>query len=289
MHLGFIGFGLIAGSIARAVRANPASSTWTMAAWSPAGDGPDRALAEGVVDAAAKRPDDVLDDADVVVLAAPATACLALIDELAGPWRSRLPSTAVVTDVASTKGAIVARADAAGLHFVGGHPMAGREAAGYAASDASLFVDRPWVVVPGSLAGPEDVARVTELVRTCGARAVQMDPAAHDAAVAAISHLPLVVAAALVEAVAGGAGVDWPIAESLAAGGWRDTTRVARGDPAMGAAIAATNAHAIAARLRDLQVVLDAWLAELERPGGPDEAAVAARLAAARAILGELR
>lgn len=286
MHVGFIGFGLIAGSIARAVRANPAASTWTMAAWSPTGDGPHRAVSEGVVDVAATRPDDVLDDADLVVLAAPATACLTLIDELAGPWRSRLPADAVVTDVASTKGAIVARADAAGLRFVGGHPMAGREATGYAVSDGSLFVDRPWVVVPGSLAGPDDVARVVELVRACGARVVRMDAAAHDAAVAGISHLPLLVAAALVEAIAAGSGDDWPIATSLAAGGWRDMTRVARGDPAMGAAIAVTNAPAIAGRLRDLQAVLDGWLAELEEPGGPDETAVAARLAAARDLLG---
>ena len=124
-----------------------------------------------------------------------------------------------------------------------------------------------------------------------------MDAAAHDRAVAGISHLPLVVAAALVEAVAGttgaagaGAGMtaaDWPDAAGLAAGGWRDTTRVARGDPAMGAAIAVTNAPALAARLRDLRTALDAWLAELERPGGPDEGAIAKRLQAARAILEE--
>ena len=80
---------------------------------------------------------------------------------------------------------------------------------------------------------------------------------------------------------------DWPVAASLAAGGWESATRVARGDPAMGAAIAVTNAPALAERLRDLSSVLDAWRAELERPGGPDEAAIAARLAAARAELGD--
>jgi prephenate dehydrogenase len=82
---------------------------------------------------------------------------------------------------------------------------------------------------------------------------------------------------------------DWPEAAALAAAGWRDTTRVARGDPAMGAAIAVTNAPALATRLREFRTVLDAWLAELERPGGPDETAVRERLRAARATLEERR
>ena len=112
------------------------------------------------------------------------------------------------------------------------------------------------------------------LARACHARPVAMDAAEHDAAVAAISHLPLVLAAALVEAVSGPAGApraDWPQAADLAAGGWRDMTRLARGDAAMGAGILATNGPAVAARLRDLRAVIDDWLAALERPGGPDE------------------
>ena len=298
MRVGFLGFGLIAGSIARAIRANPATADWAIAAWSPSGDGPSRGLAEGIVDVAAAEPEIVLPDADLVVLAAPATVCLTLIDRLGGPWRPLLRADAVVTDVASTKTLIVARADAAGLRFVGGHPMAGRETAGYGAAAADLFVDRPWIVVPGAFAGPEDTVRVETLARACSARVVTMEATTHDRAVAGISHLPLVVSAALVEAIAiggdpagvpGSASEDWPIAAGLAAGGWRDATRVARGDPVMGAAIASTNAPALAARLRDLRAVLDAWLNELERPGGPDEAAMVQRLAAARAILDERR
>ncbi len=134
--------------------------------------------------------------------------------------------------------------------------------------------------------GAEDVERVQTLVVACRAVPVRLDAADHDRAVAGISHLPLVVAAALAQAVAGQAS-DWPTAASLAAGGWRDTTRVARGDPAMGAAILATNAPAVAVRLRDLQAELAGWLTELERPGGPDEAALRDRLAAAKATLGE--
>lgn len=285
MRVAFVGFGLMAGSIARAVRSNPETRGWTLAAWSPSGDGPGRALAEGVIDQAAPSPEALLPGADLVVLAGPATACLADLDELAGRWRALLPADAVITDVASTKGMLVDRADALRLRFVGGHPMAGREAAGYLAADAGLFVGRPWVLVPGVRATASDVARVAILASACGARIVQTDALTHDRAVAAISHLPLVVAGALVEAVAGTA--DWPETATLAAGAWRDMTRVARGDAAMGAAIVATNAPAIATRLRDLRVVLDAWLAELERPGGPDETAIAERLRAARSFLDE--
>ena len=87
------------------------------------------------------------------------------------------------------------------------------------------------------------------------------------------------------ETVAGGSTADredWAIASELASSGWRDMTRLARGDVAMGAGIVSTNAPAIASRIRDLIGVLEAWLAELERPGGPDEAEVAERLRAAR-------
>ena len=285
MRLTFLGFGLMAGSIARAVRANPLAHDWTMAAWSPSGDGPHRAAADGVIDLGAATPVEALAGADLVVLAASATDCLTLIDSLAGPWREALEPDAVVTDVASTKGAILGRADAAALRFVGGHPMAGLETSGYDAADGRLFVDRPWVIIAGAHAAPTDAGRVADLAAMCGARVVLMDAAAHDRAVAAISHLPLIMAASLAESVAGRAGDDWAAAAELAAGGWRDTTRVARGDPAMGAAIVATNAPALATRLRDLRAVLDVWLEELERPGGPDEEATRERLAAARGAL----
>lgn len=289
-----LGFGLIGGSIARALRrgGDPADATgalggpWTIAAWSPSGRGPRAALEVGVVDAAAPAARDAVGDADLVLLAAPPLACLDLLDALAtGELHGALPAGATVTDVASTKAAIVARASACGLPFVGGHPMAGRETAGFGAASADLFDGRPWVVIPVGGAGPRDVARVEDLARACRARPVLMDAAAHDAAVAAVSHLPLVLSAALVEAVAGGPGSiapGWPAASSLAASGWRDMTRLARGEAAMGAGILATNAVAVAAALRDLRAAIDGWLDELERAGGPDADRLRARLTAAR-------
>jgi len=290
MHVTFLGLGLIGGSVALALRE---AGGWTAAAWSPSGVGPARALESGVIDAAPSTLGRALADADLVVLAAPPSACLALLDRLAGEARTALPGSTVVTDVASTKALLVARAAVDRLRFVGGHPMAGRETSGFGAATADLFVARPWVVVPGDPVDVVAVERVEALARATGAHPVRMEAAAHDAAVALISHLPILAAAALVEAAAGAAGepwrADWPEAAALAASGWRDATRLARGDTEMGAGIAATNAVALAARVRAYRDRLDAWLALLEATGPdglPDEAAIRARLDAARDRLG---
>lgn len=284
MRIALLGLGLIGGSIARAVR----PYGWPVTAWTATGAGPRHALEVGVIDAAAASPAEAVAGADLVVLAAPASACLGLLDVLAGPARGALAPDAVLTDVASTKGLLVDRAAGLGLRFVGGHPMAGSDAAGFGAARADLFRGRPWVVVAPP--GDERAAgRVEMLAAACGARPVRMDAAEHDLAVAAISHAPLVVSAALVEAMAGGPGepeaAGWPAAAALAATGWASTTRLARGDPAMGAAIASTNAGPLAARLREVRTRLDAWIALLEAtgPGGlPDEVALRTRLAADR-------
>jgi prephenate dehydrogenase len=200
--------------------------------------------------------------ADLVILAAPPLACLELLDELAGPARPSL-ADALITDVASTKVQIVERADAHGLRFVGGHPMAGREARGYASADASLFRDRPWIVVRGRSSSDDDVDRVVALADACGARASRMDAAEHDVAVALISHAPLVVSAALVEAATGRS--EWPRARGLAAGGWAGMTRLALGDPEMGGGILATNRAATADALGAVRSAIDEWIDLLSR------------------------
>lgn len=288
MRIAFLGLGLIGGSIARALRT--ADPTSRIVAWTPGGRGPRAALEAGAIDEAASSVAEAIRGADLVVLAAPPLDCLRLLGELPA-------SEATITDVASTKASIVEQADRLGLRFVGGHPMAGRETTGFEAASADLFIERPWVVVPGRRAGLEDVARVEWLARAVGARPIHMDGPAHDAAVAGISHLPLVLAAALVEAVAGTPGAPapgWPDARRLAASGWRDMTRLARGDVAMGTGIAVSNAGALADRIRVLRAVLDGWLRDLEGTGdgsgagsgaGPDAAAIEGRLADATAVL----
>jgi prephenate dehydrogenase len=286
MRVAFLGLGLIGGSIARALRV-AAGGGWSTTAWTPRGAGPRAALAAGAIDDAAGTLEGAVDGADLVVLAAPPTECLALLDELAGPVAAFLGTDAVVTDTASTKGAIVHHATTLGLRFVGGHPMAGRETTGFSAADPMLFHERPWVVVPGR-ADADAIARVESLARACGANPFTLDGRAHDSYVAAISHMPLVVSAALVEAVAGTGAQprsDWAWAEALAAGGWDSMTRLARGDATMGAGIATTNPDSIASRLRDVRAVLDEWIALLEAGAGPDEPVLHERFAAARARL----
>jgi prephenate dehydrogenase len=283
VRIAIVGFGLIGGSIARALRRPGAAldvpEGVELVAWSRRAEGPRSALAEGTVDRAPDELATTIDGADLLVLATPPTISIELLGELGGPLRSRLAAGAVVTDVSSTKRAIVAAADRLELRFVGGHPMAGRETSGFEASLAELFVDRPWVVCPGIAAEPEDVVLVERLARWCGARPMRLDPGIHDAAAAAVSHVPLIVASALVEALADGPA--WPVASTLAASGWRDMTRLARGDPGMGAGIALTNAAEIAAGLRRVRTVLDEWIATLDAPG-PELEAIVERLADAR-------
>jgi prephenate dehydrogenase len=281
MRLAILGLGLIGGSVARALRARTPGE-WTISAWSSSGRGPAAAVEAGAIDVAAASAAEAIGGADVVLLAAPPIDCLRLIDELAGPLRTSLAPDAVVTDVASTKGAIVERAVAGRLPFVGGHPMAGRETSGFGGADPMLFVDRPWVICPADAADGA-VLRIEALVRDVGGVPLRMDAAAHDEAVAGISHLPLVLAAALAEAVLGEGGP--PHARELAASGWRDMTRLARGDPAMGAGIVATNVDFVAHGIRATRAALDAWLADLERGGEPDAARLEGRFTVARRLL----
>jgi prephenate dehydrogenase len=285
MRLAILGLGLIGGSVARALRIREPGA-WSVVAWSPSSRGPAAALEADVIAAAAASPAEAVSDADLVLLAASPLDCLALIDELGGPLRGALLPGAVVTDAASTKRVVVERARSNDLPFVGGHPMAGRETSGFGASDAELFVDRPWVVCAAG-AADEAVERVERLARAVGAVPVRMDAAEHDAAVAAVSHLPLVLSASLAEAVLRDGGPAH--AADLAASGWRDMTRLARGDAAMGAGIAATNADLLADAIRSTRAVLDAWLTDLDGAGEPDAAHLQARFAAARRLVDPAR
>ena len=277
MQLAFLGLGQIGGSIARA--ASAAGWATRVSAWSPTGAGPRAATADGIVAAATAA--DAIRGADLIVLAAPPLACLILLDELAGPLAAEIGPDAVITDVASTKAAIVERARSHGLRFVGGHPMAGRETAGYESADPELMRGRPWVIVPAAPADPAADARVASLAEACGAHPIQLAADVHDEAVAAISHLPLVLSVALVESMA--SVPDWETASRLAAGGWAGMTRLARGDAAMGAGILATNGPATAARLRAIRAAIDGWISLLA-DGHADPAILDARLQFARGL-----
>ncbi len=291
-RIGLLGCGLIGGSIARALTTRlPPGARPTISAWTRSGSGAQAARSAGVVDEVAPTVEGAVAGADLIVVAVPAAEALGLLDRVGEAVRaSGAPpaSGPVVTDVASTKALIGDRAASAGLRFVGGHPMAGAEAAGFGASSPDLFLDRPWVIVPPPAPDPEATAAVEWLATACGARPTTMSAGLHDRAVAAISHLPLVLSAALVEAMAeaDAAGAStWNVARDLAAGGWASMTRLARGDARMGAGIAATNGPAMAAAARRFRAELDAWIDLLETPGGPDPDAAERRFRRAREIL----
>ena len=292
VRVALLGFGLIGGSIARALAAH--DRRWQLTAWSPSGTGTRDALRHGVIAARAPDPETALRGAELVVLAAPPLVNLELVDRVA-PLLAGGDCT--LSDVSSVQGAIQDRAARhPRLHFVGGHPMSGRERAGYGASTAALFRARPWAVVPGAAARPVDVARVRAVALACGAEPIEVGAAEHDAAVAGISHLPLLASVALVESVAG--DEHWELASRLAAQGWRDTTRLARGDAALGAGILTANAPAISARLQRYRAALDRWQGLLdglaEPPVAPSDRLdrapeIRERLRSATIALGESR
>ncbi|WP_343968268.1 prephenate dehydrogenase, partial [Oryzihumus leptocrescens] len=209
---------------------------------------------------------EVSDEPDLVVVAAPPDVVARVVAEELKRW-----PRAVVTDVASVKSSVLAALVATGAdlgRYVGSHPMAGRERSGAIAAQADLFAGRAWVVAPGPQADPEAVAAVRSLGEAVGAAVTQMSPEEHDAAVAAVSHVPQ-VAASLVA----GRLRDLPAsAVALSGQGIRDVTRIAASDPAMWTQILAANAPAVRAVLLALRADLDGVLGALEALGAGDEA-----------------
>ncbi|WP_246169489.1 prephenate dehydrogenase [Actinotalea subterranea] len=178
---------------------------------------------------------------------------------------------AVVTDVASVKSAVLDALRAAGAdltRYVGSHPMAGSERSGPTAARPDLFTGRPWVVVGSGASSGDAVLAVRDLAADLGATPVMLDAAAHDDAVALVSHVPQ-VAASLVAARLRTAD---PAALDLAGQGLRDVTRVAASDPALWTSILAANAGAVTPVLRALRGDLDALIAALDEADAADAA-----------------
>lgn len=201
------------------------------------------ALRLGAVDRASRCLDTVIEGADLVVFCTPLGQMEALGDRLNGV----LSSGAVVTDVGSAKAGVVAslepRVAAAGGRFVGSHPMAGSERTGVEASREDLFEGAVSVVTPTATSEAEAVLRVNALWESVGARVLTLEAGRHDALVSRSSHLPHLVASALVDCVLGNGGD----AEQalLCATGFRDTTRVALGSPEMWRDIGLANRGAL--------------------------------------------
>lgn len=269
-RLGIIGLGAIGGSLGRQAKR---AGVPTVLGWSPEPAERVRAVQEGALDDAPARPEEVAARVEVLVLAAPPAANLALLDRLHG----RLAPGAIVTDTGSVKRAIVTRAETLRLaeRFAGSHPLAGTHKCGFDASRGDLFTNAIVYVTParGGEAVAREIAHFWESV--CGAHAVTLPAATHDTQVAVSSHVPQVVASLLAHFLAA------HLPQGTAVGpGARDTTRLAASDPQLWTEILLLNRDQVLPALRGLEEPLG----ELERAlESGDAKRLAAWLAAAAA------
>jgi prephenate dehydrogenase len=231
------GTGLLGASVGLGLR----SQGWEVAGWDPDPDAMTEAARRGAI---GEQVDGPRTDADLVVMAAPPDAVVASLGDL--------DTDALVTDIAGVKLPIVAAATHL-PRFVGGHPMAGGETTGASLATRTMFHGATWVLTTDD-AAPDDLARMEEIVRSLGANPLVMTAEEHDAAVARVSHLPHVLAAALMRLVEAD-----PATLSLAGGGFRDLTRIAAGDSTWWAEVLTANAEQVSTSIEDLQRVLDAW------------------------------
>jgi arogenate dehydrogenase (NADP+) len=213
-----------------------------------------------------------------VVLALPLDQLVAPAPELI----RALPPKALVTDVGSVKGPVLAGWRGQPVRFVGSHPMAGTALAGVEAGQRELFQGRPWVITPEDQTDPGALEAVQELASAVGSQPLICSAEAHDRAVALISHLPVLVSAALLEAADRGArGEEQALARALASSGFADTTRVGGGNPELGTLICRWNREAVLSALIHYQSGLDALIEAVRQEDWP---ALQARLQHGQAI-----
>ena len=249
-----VGVGLIGGSVGRALRARRLAdrvigigrSRESLAAARATG-----AVTEISLDPAA------VAEADLVVVATGVRAIPRLLEAVDAEVRPGTP----ITDAGSTKASIVAawekRRKIRRGRFVGSHPLAGSHRRGPEAADAELFAGRVAVVTPAAATPANDVEDIGGLWSALGATVFVMSPREHDRLVAATSHAPHVLAAALAAATP-------PAAIPFTAGGWRDTTRIASGDPELWAEILLDNAGPLTAALKRVATAADRMIAAIE-------------------------
>lgn len=279
-RIAVVGFGLVGASFAAAVRA-AYPDTRVLAV-----DIDERTLAEAVergwaTDGAL--PDDpaferfVGDGCDLVVLATPVGAAERYFEDLVR-WDYR----GIVTDTASTKARITALAERVLPHpenFVPGHPMAGSEVNGIEGARPDLFKGAHWILCPDADTPAEHFPRLHELVTSIGARVIALPREDHDKAVAVVSHVPHIMASSLVQLASRHAD-DQQALMRLAAGGFKDSTRIAAGSPELWCGIAFDNKDALSDGLDEIQGIIGAFADAL---ASDDRAALTALLADAAA------
>ncbi len=229
-----VGVGLIGGSIALALR----RAGWVVLGRDASETILSEALDLGVIDDVA--PEGAVPDVNVTFVATPVGVIAA---EVA---RSLIDTTGLVTDAGSVKSSMLGLMNDA--RYIGGHPMAGSELEGVAGARADLFEGRTWVLTPVPTTGNDALARIRSIVSSFGAETVFLPPEAHDSMVAVVSHVPHLTAASLM-GLASSASDEHRGLLRLAAGGFRDMTRIAAGSPAIWPDICSENAEAITTEL----------------------------------------
>lgn len=240
-RVSIIGTGLIGGSIGLALKGAKLPDLEVIG-FDTERDAIAEARRLGAVDRGAPNLVEAVRDAKMVIIATPPLAVRSVMQEIS----EHLRAGAVVTDTASTKVEIRRWAQEflpEHVAYVGGHPMAGKETQGIKNADAALFKDATYCVIPSPQAGEGAVRSVLGLVSVLGAEPVFIDAEEHDQYVAAISHMPIVVATAIFSLAR--TSPAWADIALLAAGGFRDITRLASGDPRMSHDICVTNAEGV--------------------------------------------
>ena len=240
-RLAIIGLGLIGGSLALALRAQGAVGEVVGIGRGEANLR--RGIELGVIDRYSLDPVAGVKDADLIFLATPVGTIAGIVGRIA----PHLAPGAIITDGGSAKEEIVAACEPLmpnGTFFVGGHPIAGTEHSGVEAAFATLYKNRRCILTPTRLTDPAAMATVVKMWEMAGSEVVLMDAHKHDRVLAAISHLPHMVAYSLVNSVGGYDRFNENILR-YSAGGFRDFTRIASSDPAMWRDIALMNREAI--------------------------------------------
>ncbi len=257
MRLALIGVGLIGGSFAKALRA--AGKVDAIVGFDSRVEALARAVDLGVIDERATSAERAVDQADFIVIATPVGSTQDVLRAVA----PHLQGAAVVTDVGSTKASVIDAArrelGAAFERFVPGHPIAGREHSGIEHSDATLFRDKMFISTPVAQTKVSAIHQVESLWREVGCRVERMTPEEHDNVFAAVSHLPHLLAFALVAQIA--ADPDAARKFALAGAGFRDFTRIAASSPALWSDVCVANRSALGDELRQHRDLL----AELQR------------------------
>ena len=244
-----VGVGLIGGSLGMALKARRLARQ--VVGIGRSNDRLEKAVALGAIDRGVSTLEEGVADADIVVLCTTVGHILETLPQALALVRPG----AVVTDVGSTKGEIVQRS-AGAARFVGGHPMAGSEQTGVEAATPLLFEEATWAVTPTEATDPEARRMVERLAREVGATTLTLTPQSHDAMLAVTSHLPHVLASALMRQAAATQDAH-PQMRRLTAGSFADATRVAASSPALWRDVCLTNQSALREALAAFRGQLD--------------------------------